>query len=69
LPNGAAYKKGVTIAVTLSPIAADMIERLLALGLYGQSRAAVCREFIYRALRERDTRTLADEQPRPRKVP
>ena len=58
--NAAAYKKGVSISMTVSPISAAMIDKLLKTGLYGQSRAACCREFVYRALREWDTRKLAD---------
>jgi Arc/MetJ-type ribon-helix-helix transcriptional regulator len=61
-PGKAAYKKGVTISVNISPIAAEMIDVLLKTGLYGMSRSACCREFIYRALRDHDTRKLAEDK-------
>lgn len=47
-----AYKRGVRITVTISPKASAAIDRLLALGLYGRSRAAVVQEFIYLGLRQ-----------------
>lgn len=61
-PGKAAYKKGVTILLTLSPIAAAMIDGLLKTGLYGQSRSACCREFVYKALRDPDNRRLAEDK-------
>jgi hypothetical protein len=61
-PGKAAYRKGVTISVNVSPIAAAMIDKLLSTGLYGMSRSACCREFVYRALRDFETRKLAEDK-------
>lgn len=47
-----AYRRGVRLTVTLSPIASRMIDRLLRSGLYGvRGRAGVAQELIYRGLR------------------
>jgi hypothetical protein len=48
--------------VNVSPIAAAMIDKLLSTGLYGMSRSACCREFVYRALRDFETRKLAEDK-------
>lgn len=46
------YRKGVRLAVTIAPKASAMIDRLLATGLYGATRAEVAMWFIYAGLRE-----------------
>ena len=48
-----AYKKGVRLSLTISPVASKMIDKLLATGLFGiHGRAGVAQELIYRGLRE-----------------
>lgn len=47
-----AYRKGVRLALTISPRANKAIDELLATGLYGRSRAEVAQRFVYQGLRE-----------------
>ena len=48
-----AYRKGVRLALTISPQASEMINQLLATGLFGvHGRASVAQELIYRGLRQ-----------------
>jgi hypothetical protein len=54
-----AYRRGVRLTVTISPIASQAIDALLATGLWGPTRAAVAQEMIYRCLR--DPRTIEFE--------
>lgn len=47
-----AYRKGVRLALTISPQVSRAIDKLLATGLYGRSRAEVAQRFVYDRLRE-----------------
>lgn len=48
-----AYKKGIRLALTISPQASAMIDDLLKSGLWGvHGRAGVAQELIYRGLRD-----------------
>ena len=45
-----AYRKGVRLAITVAPKASADLDRLLATGLFGRSRAEVAQRFIYQGL-------------------
>lgn len=47
-----AYRRGVRLDITIAPKASKAIDRLLASGLYGLSRAEVAQRFVYAGLRE-----------------
>ena len=47
-----AYRRGVRIAITIAPKAAKALDRLLATGLYGRTRAGVAQRFVYEGLRD-----------------
>jgi hypothetical protein len=51
---GSAYDRGVRVQTTVSPKAAEIIDALLATGLFGLNRALVVQELIYRSLRSDD---------------
>lgn len=48
-----AYRRGVALGTTVSPQAAELIDTLLATGLYGLNRSAFVREAVYAFLREK----------------
>jgi hypothetical protein len=61
-----AYRKGVKVAVTLSPKSVVMIDALVATGLFGFHRAGFVQEAVYKHLRELqpDFKFLTTRKPR-----
>ncbi len=47
-----AYTRGVRLSLTISPRARADLDRLLATGLFGLSRAEVAQRFVYAGLQE-----------------
>lgn len=46
-----AYKKGVKLSLTVSPVVSDVINKFLATGLYGRSRSEVAQRLLYDKIR------------------
>lgn len=55
-----AYRRGVRIELTISPQVSAMLDRLLAIGLFGRNRAHVAQGLLYRALRSDEVRVFAE---------
>jgi hypothetical protein len=43
-----ACRRGVRLALTVSPVVSEAIDNLLATGLFGRSRAEVAQRLLYR---------------------
>lgn len=64
MKNGAAYRRGIRIAVTLSPQAARQLVDMAASGLWGRTRAEVAQRLIYGGLRDYEVEAGAAERTR-----
>jgi hypothetical protein len=51
-----AYRRGVRLALTVSPIVSEAIDNLLATGLFGRSRAEVAQRLLYRFFQDPSNR-------------
>ena len=63
---GAAYDRGVRIAITVAPRVSAMVDDLLATGLFGRTRAEVVQRGFYAFLRDKETEFFWRDPPKPR---